>query len=280
MECPICTNIFTIDKINDHVTICIETIDTSVDAIDLTPTQKKAIEYCKKKSRALSSQTYYNVLIKGVALGHSESKVKKLLNNFSKRVELAINFHFAHLDHFIRDGLYKNLFETGTSSGCTITATRMVWENSLFNKIYSQDCAPSERVKYGSLHLFNTKYAPKISMAYGECAMILKDKVKDRTSFVVGDSSMMQFQIGTIEYSNVVLNLMNDSLFDNLIKYYNDEPYNPDVAVEYIEIQIHGLLRMMHDVEAMYIPSKYDTPDNKIKFEELFEKFGIVCYFY
>ena len=43
MECPICTNIFTIDKINDHVTICIETIDTSVDAIDLTPTQKKAI---------------------------------------------------------------------------------------------------------------------------------------------------------------------------------------------------------------------------------------------
>jgi hypothetical protein len=170
MECPICSKTFTQDKIDDHVTICIETIDTSVDAINLTPTQKKAIEYCKKKSRALSRQTYYNVLIKGAALGHSKTKIKKLLHNFSKRVELAINFRFAHLDYFIRDGLYKNLFETGTSSGCNITDIRASWENNLFNKIYSDDCAPSERVKYGSLHLFNTKSAPKSSMIYGDCS--------------------------------------------------------------------------------------------------------------
>lgn len=61
MECPICTKVVPKKKINDHVMICIETLDTSVDAIELTTIQKRAIEYCKIKSRILSAQTYDNI---------------------------------------------------------------------------------------------------------------------------------------------------------------------------------------------------------------------------
>lgn len=117
-------------------------------------------------------------------------------------------------------------------------------------------------------------------IGYGDCAMILKDKVKNRTSYVYGDSSQMQFQIGTIEYSSAILNLLDDVLFDNLVKYYNGEAYDTGSYKAYIEIQIHGSLRMLHDVEKMYIPSRYNTKENEERFNNLFEKYGIVCCFY
>lgn len=107
------------------------------------------------------------------------------------------------------------------SSGSTDKKYREQWEDALFGNIYTHDCDPSERVKYGALHLFNEPRAPSACIGYGDCAMILKSKVKNRTSYVYGDSSWMQFQIGTIEYSGAILNLLNDSLLDNLIKYYN-----------------------------------------------------------
>jgi hypothetical protein len=280
MECPICTKALSKKKINDHVMICIETLDTSVDAIELTTIQKKAIEYCKTKSRILSAQIYDNVIIKGISLGHEKVKIEKLLSEFSNKVELSINFHFAHLAFFLNDGVYKNIFETGKSSGCSDTNTREIWENNLFGNIYSHDCDPSERVKYGALHLFNEQRALSACNMYGDCAMILKSKVKNRTSYVYGDSSGMQFQIGTIEHSGAILNSLHDSLLDNLIKYYNGDAYDSSVYNVYIEVQIHGILRMMHDVEKMYIPSVYNVPENKEKFEQLFEKFGIVCYFF
>lgn len=42
MECPICTQLFPKKALNDHVMVCIESLDTSSDAIELTDIQKKS----------------------------------------------------------------------------------------------------------------------------------------------------------------------------------------------------------------------------------------------
>jgi len=270
MECPICLKKYENDIINDHIDKCIE---ESANEPVLTPMQEKAIKICKRKSMALSKQVYHNIVIKAIDLNHNEEKVKRLLDSFSDRVELMINFKALLFDHFTKDGFYKNCFEINPTVNIS---TRINAENNLFLKTYTNDCPGLERVKYGSLNLFNTR-APTCASGYGECFMILKENVKKRTSFCYGDSFGMQFQIGTIEYATVILNILDSILLDNLIKYYNNENYDQNSYIKYVEIQIHGPIRFDKDVELVVVPKiNKDTPS----LLNFLKKFNIKCVYY
>jgi hypothetical protein len=269
MECPICLKKYENDIMNEHIDKCIE---ESANEPVLTPIQEKAVKICKRKSMALSKQVYHNIVIKAIDLNHNEEKVKRLLDNFSDRVELIINFKALLFDYFTKDGVYKNCFEINPA---VKNINRISAENNLFLKAYDE-CSGSERVKYGSLNLFNLR-TPTCASYYGECFMILKENVKKRTSFCCGDSFDMQFQIGTIEYATVILNILDSNLLDNLIKYYNNEKYDQNSYINYVEIQIHGPIRFDKDVELIVVPKiNKDTP-NLINF---LKKFNIKCVYY
>lgn len=60
---------------------------------------------------------------------------------------LIIHFKMASMHTFLcSDTNYRNQFETGTSGGALSRASRISWEDRLFNGLYSK-CADSDRVK-------------------------------------------------------------------------------------------------------------------------------------
>jgi hypothetical protein len=83
------------------------------------------------------------------------------------------------------DGLYRNQFETGLSSGSLSAfpgGERDVWEQRLFGGAYhSEGVTNSERPKYGALEL--VRYPDGPTPRFGSCYLVLRQCVTERTSF-------------------------------------------------------------------------------------------------
>src|SRR5262249_49203254 len=85
----------------------------------------------------------------------------------------------------LSDGLYRNQFETGLSSG-SVTAfaggERDRWERTLFGGGYHRDGGMrGERPKYGALELVRFSDGP--IPRFGSCYLVLRPDVSRRTSF-------------------------------------------------------------------------------------------------
>ena len=85
----------------------------------------------------------------------------------------------------LRDGVYRNQFETGRSTGSLSAfpgGARDSWENTLFGGAYhAEGVTASERPKYGALEL--VRYPDGPIPRFGSCYFVLRSSVATRTSF-------------------------------------------------------------------------------------------------
>lgn len=122
------------------------------------------------------------------------------------------------LDSILLDGRFKNQFETGTSGGALSPDTRKTVENAIFD--YEPNVSVSRRPIYGYMtnhsdisykagdirDSFSTTN-PYVSH-YGEIKVILKDSVKNRTTFTVGDSldnSIFAHNLGAVTKEQLIM---------------------------------------------------------------------------
>ena len=179
-------------------------------------------------------------------------------NNFISKFtnsSMAINFNAINLTIIANDTHYRNQFETGTSSGFYGLKDRAGWEASLFSNIYGDSIENGfDRPKYGNLMINH-----KSQTGYGCAYFVLKDDIKDRTTFTLGDSGNNDYKsesVYSFKYASASYEKMNNTTVPEKFLY----------GYEYIEIQIHGPIRLNKDIKSLHIPrpaSNYNIKDIK-----------------
>jgi hypothetical protein len=196
-------------------------------------------------------------------VGKTELIYEKAINAIRKKskgniknelYEITINFH---PDRFTQEGLpllcaiaqdkcLKSQFETGTSNGgltAFVGGDRWKWEHDVFNGTYDK-CPPSKRPKYGALNY--KKLSTGASPRFGSSYFRLKSHVIKRTTFCYPDSFFEPKNFGTYEFIGSLIELASTKLEDELDCY--------------IEAQIHGILNLPNDVDAIVLdPAYLDT---------------------
>lgn len=113
-------------------------------------------------------------------------KVKELVNDEAN--ELVIRVKEASMENILKDGEFKNQYTTLTSGGTYNPDWRKVIENNLFN--IPINAISRNRPIYGYI---SNKFVENGSRGfelqkYGNIKVVLKDSVKDRCYFTMGDS--------------------------------------------------------------------------------------------
>lgn len=138
-----------------------------------------------------------------------------------------------------RDGVYRSQFETRTSNG-GLTAfeggDRWRWESRIFEGAYDE-APPAARPKYGALDLHGDERGA--SPRFGSSFLRLRASVVARTTFCFPDSVFepedfgVASAMGLVERARATITL--------------------DALDHYVEAQVHGLLRLGLDVEALVL---------------------------
>jgi hypothetical protein len=195
--------------------------------------------------------------------------IVKLTKNKLENTEICINVPLSHVNNIANDTHYRNQFETKVSSGTLSNTYRKAWEYKLFQ--YNDNVKDFDRPKYGNLPIeVSSSHSFKHVHNYGICFFVLKNHVRDRTTITLGDS-----------YRCNINNVFNFDYFHligepsiSYLKYFIDTGKVTNDYI-YIEIQIHGPIRLDTDIEKFCYPIKYhnDLKNCIIKLESK----GIIC---
>jgi hypothetical protein len=213
-------------------------------------------------------------------------------------------------ESLLADGVYRNQFETGLSSGSPTAfpgGERDSWERTLFGGAYHNDgVIPSERPKYGSLELVRFPDGP--APRFGSCYFVLRG-ARERTSitFMGSEDPNAADRVGTLARPHgVMAGLLaeieqggmaapawppfrtptlgvSEMTVGRFCTILNDlrqprrDPSDGDpgrVLDSGIEAQIHGSIRLDQDVEVLVAdPAFAATPVGRT-LSELAETYG------
>ena len=150
--------------------------------------------------------------------GIQESEYDRAMDSIRIHARIALHFHPDRVgtmgagtvaEGLLADGVYRNQFETGLSSGSTSAfagGARDGWENTLFGGAYhSGPVEASERPKYGALEL--VRYPDGPIPRFGSCYFVLKPDVCERASFTFmgSEDPRAEHRIGTIHRMHGVM---------------------------------------------------------------------------
>jgi Protein of unknown function (DUF3626) len=206
-------------------------------------------------------------------------RAESLLVSAGGAGSLTLNFHPDRLlsdgrsvaEGLHEEGVYRSQFETGVSSGA-LTAHpgggRDVWERDLFSGAYQAPGADvGARPKYGGLNLLN--HLNGACPGVGSCHLRLRAAAKQRATFVFGDSAAGPTEVGLIDSLEPVMApvlerveaeqraLGRDGIdvcafVDGIL----EAGFAPAMAAahdDYVEAQVHGVLSLPDDVEALVV---------------------------
>jgi len=189
---------------------------------------------------------------------------------------------------FLRDGLYRNQFETGLSSGSPsgfAGGERDLWEERLFGGAYhSQGVQAADRPKYGALEIMYHPDGP--APRFGSCYFLLRPHVSLRSTFTFGGSheDHAPERTGTLEtldsvmdpllsqvdrgepafgVDNLTVSGLLAQLTTGLSRPFRDPQDRPlgRALDSFIEAQVHGEIRLDKDVERLVAdPAFKDHP--------------------
>jgi hypothetical protein len=147
------------------------------------------------------------------------------------------------LEVMARDGVYRSQFETGTSNG-GLTAhpggDRWRWESRIFAGAY--DKAPAgDRPKYGSLN--HRRRTVGGSPRFGSAHLRLAAHTLTRTTFCYPDSHLEPAHFGVAGRMSTLLDMADADCRDALD--------------DYVEAQVHGVVDIVRDVEALVLDPSY-----------------------
>jgi hypothetical protein len=239
----------------------------------LTDQQLRAVKYIVDESRKNAILKEYELFNRIKNAKH----VQRLLQYIRDDAPIIIHVNIACLcDVFLKDGFYRNLFETATSRGSNSFSPRIAWENRMFNSIYDEKTPAIDRVKYGALNVLNDPYGIRSCYNYGDSYFRLK-RVRLRTSFADCDTSSMNAVLSSCEhYCHVLVKYTDIELNAALDVVLNRKRYvNSDVIAIYKEVQIHGPVSLSENVEALVVnPVNRENIGLVENINKLGEKYG------
>jgi Protein of unknown function (DUF3626) len=252
--CQFCRCGIPVDKHEEHQKQCAN------DKFNLlSDYQKCAVKYITNKSKIYCKENKEQVKQLWKKYGY-DTATFDLLKDHIKNIPLIIHFSFDSLCTFFEnDTKYRNCFEIRNHGRDSF---REHVEDFLFNRIYG--LVPAEhKVKYGCLNLYLAKHGVTSASGYGDAYMIVKNDVKDRVSFVVGDSFQKPQHIATFKYFDHILLSLHESTVNNMVKVISNQTFIDD-TYPYVEAQIHGNVIFARDIECLMLPIRYKN-NEKLK---------------
>jgi hypothetical protein len=214
------------------------------------------------------------------------------------------------VDCLLAEGVYRNQFETGLSSGSPTAfpgGERDEWERALFGAAYHNEGVPvSERPKYGSLELVRFPDGP--APRFGSCYFVLRG-AGPRTSitFMGSEDPQASKRVGTPAKPHAVMaalltEIENGAIatpdwppfraptlgvpdltvtrFYDLLKLLRERRANPSpgepgrVLDSGVEAQIHGSVRLDRDIEVLVADPAFAGTRIGQSLVELGDKYG------
>ncbi|QSO52666.1 DUF3626 domain-containing protein [Alicyclobacillus curvatus] len=259
----------------------------------LTAVQSKAIGHVEQRALQLQSVARRSLGELFSEAGCTTDDISTLISSIQTNGRVTLNFHpdrMLPVGHsvvwgMLRDGLYKNQFETQVTNGSRTAfpgGERDLWEHVLFGGAYHEQSArASHRPKYGGFNIMN--YADGASPRFGSCFLQLYPHVSSRCTFTFGDSHTQPECVGTLQVfepilaelvrnvktSGVALGSVGHSVGTILERLSNVESGFSHAVKgalgraldDYIEAQVHGDIDLSADVEMLVAdPSFQGTP--------------------
>ena len=263
-------------------------------------TEASRLALAHARAHAQRERPRHIARIRGVLAGAGlEADAEALLEAASRVGALTLHFHPDRLiadgrsvaEALFVEGVYRSQFETGISSG-GLTAypggDRDVWERALFGGAYqAPGVRACERPKYGGLNLMN--YPNGACPGFGSCHLRLRRAAAERATLIFGDSNSMPTEIGLSDAFAPVMSPLLESMaagggalgrsgvdlrafVEGVLR---GDPargrgvFAPAIARhtlnDYIEAQVHGVVRLAADVEALVIDSAFaGTPTGEL----------------
>ncbi|MGW5362051.1 DUF3626 domain-containing protein [Actinopolymorpha pittospori] len=147
------------------------------------------------------------------------------------------------LEAMARDGRYRSQFETGTSNGGLSAhpgGDRWRWESRIFAGAYD-DGSPADRPKYGSLNCRRRLVGG--SPRFGSAHLRLAPHTLSRTTFCYPDSASEPRHFGVAARLSALVAVA--------------EADDADPLDDYVEAQVHGVVDLSQDVEALVLDPCY-----------------------
>ena len=269
-------NSYIIENIKEHIKHCnpleIERKNNNKWYKKLYKSQINSLIFVNKENE----KTLYNDKIKLLNF-LSDTQLNKLVNLIMYKININVNFKISILTKFLlKDTRLKNVFEV--SGIISNNSKRFKVESLLFNKEYDNKKS-KERPIYGNLNILFNKHGCMHSKTYGNCFFKLNNnRVRWRTTFCNGDSFGNVNKTSTLMNPYYILNTFSKEEINYLI---NLEDYslkdiskkNISIVKQYKELQIHGGVDFLNDIESLYIPkNEYNSLNLNTK-----NKISIFC---
>lgn len=195
--------------------------------------------------------------------------LKQLKNAFGK-FDFSSNTDEKSICKILRDGHVKSIVETKQSNGYEDVEMRKSLTNRLFGIYGDENLEDNEYEKYGYLD-----NADRAKM-YGNCRIVYnKEKIKDRTTFTIGDS-LEAYTTGGWRIPSKITNPsivsfntnpfsadqpeINDAIIQNIQDSFNQierkGSFNGGINNDdYVELQFHGDVTL-EDIDYIEVPKK------------------------
>jgi hypothetical protein len=282
-QCGICYEVINQLELDNHQKKCLEhqmLLIEQYNSSPLTELQNKGLEIGFKKAKIFSKNIHGNLITKFINLGYNEKDLHQVVKYVQNDIDIIIHVNLDKtLKYLCQDIFYRNIFETLKGGGSNCLTSRADWERNLFNGVY-ENAKPFEKVKYGALNIGNHPNGIKMCYPYGDSFLVLKKDIKKRATFVYGDSSKKDFHLSTFENPLSVLYFMPDQLTVDVIKIANYEGEYCENIGEYIEVQIHGSVKLNRDIECLMVNPKYENDKTTIDLLNQFTKETQVPYIF
>lgn len=159
--------------------------------------------------------------------------------HFTPDTKISVTAPQSAVMSILKDGRVKTQFETGKSGGKNVPAIREKWEAVMFG--YPQGTPPEARPIYGMVETDGVKpSSARGNEQYGTVTMVLKDRVRERTTTTRGDSL----------FTNSAHVPINEAATRLAERPSTREATKPQYV--YYEAQIHGGVRVA-DIERVVI---------------------------
>lgn len=209
---------------------------------------------------------YYTLAEKQLAAGFDSPEYKtnlatskKDLSNLVQNGDITVAVNSQTFEKVVADGRFKNQFETKTSGGWNSVNDRQRWEAASQDVPF--DVKNSERPVYGYL-TNNTSSESGTGWAeigsinnkgvnqYGDLRVVMKDSVRNRATYTVGDSLSREAFAFSVDAP------ISDSILDhNGFWTYGAPGHTSGSPIAgYVETQIRGGLKIS-DIAKVYAPS-------------------------
>lgn len=284
----------------------------------LSSAQVAALRHVEAVARSNNPAPLLSIATIFQRAGFAVDTYREAMELVRKHARIVVHFHPDRfgvkpanvVDCLLAEGVYRNQFETGLSSGSPTAfpgGERDEWERTLFGGAYhTEGVLASERPKYGSLELvpFPDGPAPR----FGSCYFVLRD-VGPRTSitFMGSEHPHATSRVGTLVEPHAVMAALlaeveNGGIatpdwppfraptlgvaditmgrFCDLLKSLPEHRPNPSlgepgrVLDSGVEAQVHGPLTLNRDVETLVADPAFAHTSVGQSLAKLAEKYG------